>query len=501
MDDDRWGIAVGGSQIIMKKKILAFILTIAVSLFAFGAIGCSSGEYYTTVEVSTYAELKAASKAKNRIVLTDDIDCGYDTLADPIVCYSFDGQGHKITSAVLTGNSFFSGGMEYIKDVTFDDITVNSKGTKNASIVLDFLGKYKKAKTSGIATTFDEVSGTEIKNVTVKNSKLTASRPKSDPVSAGAIVGNSSVSAKIINCKVEKTEITVTGYDNNYSTYKQYVGGIVGAAESANIEGCSVVNSTVSATALNVYDYPYVGGIVGYSSKTNIISSYTSHCGINALARKYSHGITSAYSTSKAYGGGITGYDEGGSSIIYCYAADNNVSVAATGDLGAGGLIGFFGGSAISQSYACDNSVGGDAYASGNSSEILRGVGGLLGYAKNSSVNSCIAYRNTVTDKTGINSDSRAVSRAGGFIGTANSANIKYGATGKNKITADNVDEFAPAGVSCTSCYVTDTFYGNKNSCAVVSESSWTDGEEVTEKLNLTGNRWRFDGGMPALAL
>lgn len=102
-----------------------------------------------------------------------------------------------------------------------------------------------------------------IKNVTVKNSKVSANRYVGGI--AGYVYGN------VENCTVEDTVITATP-DNQWGNYDNgdKVGGIVGYLGEGSyfVKNCSVSNNTITG-------YRDIGGVVGYANASTTVSDNT----------------------------------------------------------------------------------------------------------------------------------------------------------------------------------------------------------------------------------
>ncbi len=172
---------------------------------------------------SELAWLAASSSPIDHATLTADIDMMNATISSiEIYAYrTFNGNGHTISNVVVDGAGLF-GNLSSdctIKDITLDNITVNTTSGDYAGIVNGkFSGKYE--------------------NVTVLNSTVNA--PNSEYVGglAGAAYKN------IVNCNVEN--ISVTGTEK--------VGGLVGffsladVGYSITLDNCSAKNVTVTAT-------------------------------------------------------------------------------------------------------------------------------------------------------------------------------------------------------------------------------------------------------------
>lgn len=155
-------------------------------------------------------KMSEKSAGKNVVVyLVDDIDftgktwTPVDSHADTAFTFSkLDGKGHTISNLTINGQAMFTrfaGNQELvtIKDVTFDNATVDSNGTINTSIL-----------------TVQSYENVLLDNVDVKNSSITGGY-KVAPLIATVYNenSNSTVTATLKNCDVENVTVKATSYD------------------------------------------------------------------------------------------------------------------------------------------------------------------------------------------------------------------------------------------------------------------------------------------------
>ena len=191
--------------------------------------------------------------------------------------------------------------------------------------------------------------------------------------------------------------------DNSYSNANitgtgNYVGGLVGYADSSTTIRNSSATGNVSGIGHPSSYYPYstvdnsyLGGLVGYTNSMNI---YNSHATGDVLAAGYGGG---------EYFGGLVGYANNGI-IEESYSTGN---VNGTSDNSIGGLVGYGNYVTINKTHATGsvtssgNQVGGlvgyasygtidNSYATGNVNGS-QNVGGLVGYHNNNVINNSYA--------------------------------------------------------------------------------------------------------------
>ena len=217
------------------------------TVVADGVTKDENGAYY----VSSAAGLKKMnemfddkSAGKNAVMnLVADIDfTGYtwtnvDSHADTNFWISeINGNGHTISNLTINGQAMFrrfaGSGDVTIKDITFDNATVNSNGSINTSIL-----------------TVHSYQNVLLDNVDVKNSSITGGYKVAPLIATVYNEGASTITATLKNCDVTNTTVKATSYD--FCT----TGMVAFVYEDDNdhilFENCSVKN--VKLYAPNVY--------------------------------------------------------------------------------------------------------------------------------------------------------------------------------------------------------------------------------------------------------
>lgn len=310
-------------------------------------------------------------------VLIADIDLtGYEWVplnyAEPYKKYiHFDGQGHTINNLTITqpiGYASFAGVLYgTLQNVTFNNASINA-GNNKSGVVAGYMG------------TSNAFIPSVAKNVTVKNSTITAT------TSCGGFVGQTgSDNSTFENCHVIGTTVNHTG------TANYHVGGFVGRAQKAGTYTDCSAEATVSGTQ-------FVGGFAGYIEK----GTYT-RCA-----------STSTVAASGINAGGFVGKTDTGT-LVDCYYAGPSVSTSHSGtfDLSGdpklygsqcGGFVGYANKNPGASFTGC--------YVQGATLDMAdaQNVGGFAGQFDNgSSFTKC--YVKDVTLNAGFN--------AGGFVGAA----------------------------------------------------------------------------------
>lgn len=289
-------------------------------------------------------------------VLIADIDLtGYEWVplnyASPYKKYiHFDGQGHTISNLTITqpiGYASFAGVLYgTLQNVTFNNASINAGGNKSG-VVAGYMG------------TSNAFIPSVAKNVTVKNSFVTAT------TSCGGFVGQTgSANSTFENCHVINTTVNHTG-SSNY-----HVGGFVGRAQQAGTYTDCSAEATVTGTQ-------FVGGFAGYIEKGT---------------------YTRCFSTSTPTGsidvGGFVGKADVGT-LVDCYYAGPKVSATKTSDdARCGGFIGFAstvsaGSSSFTGCYVKDAVVdAAQGYrAGGFAGQVAAGNGLTKCYVQNATIN------------------------------------------------------------------------------------------------------------------
>ena len=230
---------------------------------------------------------------------------------------SFDGAGHTISNLTISSESPMATGLEngtsYIRNFTLKDVNVSGFYLVGGAVGLQFMncpvsdihlvGNNRLSGSQGIGgivgTGFDLISdcsataditvqgdngacagliagGTtmsSIKNCEVTDGSITAEG--NNTWGFGALCGAPWGAPEIKDCKVSGTAIKVSGENN------RLVGGLVGfggtyePAESAQITGCTVENTSINVSGTT----DSVGGLIGagkeMSEGSDVMSSFT----------------------------------------------------------------------------------------------------------------------------------------------------------------------------------------------------------------------------------
>lgn len=229
--------------------------------------------YRNVTLVSTAADLREALVAGGTVVLTNDLDMNNawttvnvtnTTAANSSLV--FDGLNHKITNlnkplidayglnnltvnnvtvdaSNVVGNSTWSGCAALVQSAEWCNLYMNNCHVKNTSVTGN-----EEAGTAALVGYW--VGGGEVKNSSVVNCTIASAD------AAAALVGHrqeqSSTGyvavAKIADCKVEKTSVSSTKAPAVTGETKWRVGTIIATVSNGEVqvEGCEVVNSTVS---------------------------------------------------------------------------------------------------------------------------------------------------------------------------------------------------------------------------------------------------------------
>ena len=217
------------------------------------------------------------------------------------------------------------------------------------------------------------------------------------------------------------TDCTVTGSITYIGTNsnKVFAGGIAGRAE-ANVDGCV---TDVTVTIEDAQAETNVGGIVGYLS----------YGGSEDPMTLSASGSITASASGDVYAGGLIGYSSGGLYLSASHATGNVTSTSTGGWYSsAGGLVGR-GSSTITDSYATGNVT---STSTGGSNSY---AGGLVGNGNSTVTDS---YATGDVTSTGYNS-----SYAGGLVGNGNSTVTDSYATGDVTSTGNNYSSSYAGGL------------------------------------------------------
>ncbi len=482
----------------MKKKLVISLVGLLVGFIIIVVLMLGTYTIYLFVfnktKVSTLEELL---NARGYAVLTNDIDCGYETI-DSINCDSFDGQGYTIKNAVVS-----SPNQDYYTASLFNASSVQNLFLENITVKVENalgVGIVSGGNTSYISNVHITNSSIQSKGQMVHGHSLGRAVQECyvggiyggiyRETNHGGIVKN--LDCVIKNCSVDNLTIEVSGYDGSKANYEDiYIGGIAGACN--NITDCSVTNTTISATATGIYNNPHVGGIVGYS-EGKIENSFSKDNSLTANANYYSKGAFSLYSTSCLYLGGIVGsLKESGAEINYCYSESNNLNANCSGDIYAGGLIGNADKAAVNQCYSKNSYIAMANYAEGNKNSVIRRTGGLIGSSKNNSVTSCFAYNDNKLIELSSGFKNTSDSKIAGLIADVDSCSVMYCASFNKELVSTTTDEFIPSSISgLKDCFIFNDKFGNINHCGIESEEFWFMPNTIKNSLNLLGTNWQF---------
>ena len=197
------------------------------------------------------------------------------------------------------------------------------------------------------------------------------------------------------------TDCTVTGkitYVCNNSN-KVFAGGIAGRAE-ASVDGCV---TDVTITIEDAQAETNAGGIVGYLSYGGSAS---------APLKLTTHGSITVSSSGDVYAGGLVGYSSGSLYLSASQATGEVLSMSTSGTFShAGGLVGDGYTVTVTDSYAT-----GDVTSTGTSNSSC--VGGLVGDGSTVTVTDSYATGN-------VTSVSRYGSYIGGLVGYSNDVTVR----------------------------------------------------------------------------
>ncbi len=332
----------------------------------------------------------------------------------------------------------------YWKPIGDEDIPFTGHFDGNNKSVCDFVVSQKKDFTG----LFGKVVNSTITNLNIKNPDINGNEY------VGSLAGYC-VYSNISNVKVTDIDINATS---------ERTGGLIGVANSTQINKCSVessdnlfgttdycggiagiitANSTLSNSYVKVLDNAelggsdLIGGLVGYSENSKITGSKfygiikASSMDVGGIVGKASNSTISKCASveGSASGsmdiGGICGNLVSNSIVEQCYSS-LNISGAAHN---VGGLVGNAENSSIINTYVTNK----DVDSSGNC------TGGLVGLMKNSE----LAYSYSLASVAGADSVGGLVGMASGSVTIRNSAALNSELAGTNK---DNLNKIAGKG-------------------------------------------------------
>lgn len=271
----------------------------------------------------------------------------------------FDGNNHKISN-FKAGAPLFYILVGSVENLTIENAEIDAE-VANAGAVLVGVGGAGQEDTG--------ITGeANIKNVTIKNSKVENDRKRSGGLISWLKGG--SIENATVECEVKGSEAQV--------------GGLAGRVSNGSLINCSASGNVTNASA-------YSGGLVGI-----VVNATIKGC--------HATGNVEHTTTSYTRGGGLIGQIDGNVTIEKSYATGNVTGVSHMG----GGLVGVIGTEGVTVSIS-------ECYATGNISLPTSGNfghgGGLLG-----TVNAKDA---TVTIENCYATGSITVRRySGGFVGS-----------------------------------------------------------------------------------
>ncbi|MBQ7227687.1 MAG: hypothetical protein IJX05_04740, partial [Clostridia bacterium] len=139
---------------------------------------------------------------------------------------------------------------------------------------------------------------------------------KDHPINVGGICAVNEAAGKILNCKVENTNILgawITGGSSNQIDLYMNVGGICGK-NKGEIDSCSVIDSFISGHVNNGHEkdsITEVGGIVGYQEAGVVSNCYSDNDTINAYANVHDTWANDGVDGHCRVGGIVGRYDGG----------------------------------------------------------------------------------------------------------------------------------------------------------------------------------------------
>jgi len=343
-----------------------------------------------------------------------------------------DMSGYDWTPIGIDGNHYFSGTFEG-NGCTISNLTI----TKDTTGYFGLLG---------------------ITDATIQNVNLTGSLTNTISDASGSYVGAVAgyiIGGAIRNCSTSDFTITSSSDD---LTLGQAVGGIVGVAESTQVENC------VSGTDITLnFEYYYIGGVAGATVGSQVINcSYT---GTLAL-------LGSGYADC----GGIVGNNQQGSEISHCINAGIVGATERTSPANAalGGIVGrqdYDGGKVD----FCTNagSVTGEATF----------MGGIAGTATGGSIENCL-------NKGGV--ESTAGQYTGGIAGSSAApiqACVSAGTVSAVEGTSDPI--VASGSGTCTGNYYDEDVFEDE----VTSNGTPVDvhTQDFVDIINSHGGNYRLN--------
>ncbi|MBI4779147.1 hypothetical protein HY797_01695 [Candidatus Falkowbacteria bacterium] len=381
-------------------------------------------------------------------ILTNNIDCRATNPGDP----ANDG-----SICDKDGSIYGTGGTGFKPIGLFSGI-FDGKGYQIQNLYMSYKAAIYYDTFAGL---FGEANGAEIKEISLTNISITASRFTINQYcyagGLGGLVGYNN------NTNISNSYATasVMADGGGSSSGTGYAGGLVGYNNNTNISN-SYATGPVSADSSGATANSYAGGLVGYTDNTIILNSYAT-------------GPVMSNGTSRTYAGGLIGQTYRNISVSDSYATG---PVTATSDeISAGGLIGY-----SNVGNLIYNIIISDSYATGPVTATSDGTiftcdisaGGLAGKTLgNTAISNSYAAGLILT--TGIGSDISA----GGLVG-----NI-YSAASISNSYWDREASGLSVGCGNTSC----SGATGKTTSAMITESTysgWTFQPPVTDIWKLS---------------
>lgn len=287
------------------------------------------GEISETDEEGTY-ELTVKPTAYGAQTLVAEYTCGLETTAT-VISVEIKGEGTEEnpyligTPTQLRVVAYLAKGNKYFRQVRDIDLSssYNENGTDTDKII-NFNGGKGVAPIGTESTPFDGVfdgQGFVISGVT-------ANRSAEDYVGLfGYIAKNGNLTPTVKNVHLELTQADASLNKANGILGKNYVGGIVGYANGARIENCSVTVGSVTGSDT-------VGGIAGYACDSEIVNCFT-------------QSDVNAFGTSKPKAAGIVAevkQESGSVSVKGCFASGSIYATPVADDIdssNAAGIVGY----------------------------------------------------------------------------------------------------------------------------------------------------------------
>ena len=429
---------------------------------------------------------------------------------------SFDGNGHTIKNIIAPYSLF--GTSREVKNLTIDNATISTNGYFGSIILTK---GYYHSETKGHLFNVHQVvdKGSKISNVHVKNSKLSFTERDSDINGRVGIFAACAAEGadgeyeaykrgdvEITNCTATNVTIEAVGTKTQAFGGDNYlnVGAISGTA-GVKTENCVIDNCKISAESKDPYNYLQVAGLFGNKPKNaNISGCAVKNTEITATASWYNDGTFGFKVTSDVYVGGLVGTCHAGN-VSSSYSSENTINVVCTGAYRVGGLAGY-NNAAISQCYAINNTMSMRGRMEKDNETNNRYAGGLVAETDSGATYmSSYAFGNSISDPDGANLQERESYQAG-FIAIGENALIMNCAAAGTKFSPEpsqaKRDEFSTTvfskdylDTSINYIYPDEDIYDirNVNKCTIVTKlSDFYDPAKMKEMLALTDSRWVF---------